>query len=253
MKKCLCFFILIFIISPFNLNVTLAEKTRGFYAKIQSEAYFYSSPEDDATLFQIPPSYFVLLTADEDSIFYKATYKDISGYVKKEEVTPMSGEPSSPYPNAKFRTFAKEGLGLYSKPSASSSLISTIPYLYKELDFYGYMTGDIDIPEKSNQWYYCSYMGEQGYLYSVFCDKLPVIEENTQIFDIITPDFSSIDNQSSLSSSSLFWIILGVSFPCLVVFLLLLKPNAIRDKLLSGKTHSKRKKDYFEFDETTLN
>lgn len=252
MKKILLIFIFLSIFSSQNYHFSFAESSPVYYAKVEHEGYFYSSANENTALFQLPTSYFVLLTGEENSSFFKASYKGLDGFVKKSEVTPMSGTPSSPYPNANFRVFAKEGLGLYSAPSSSSSLVSTIPYLYKELEFYGFMTGEIDIPQKSNQWYYCKYISSYGYLYSVFCDNLPTIEKNTESFDIISPTF----NQSSvatLSKSSLVWIIVGVGLPSLVVLFLLLKPSLIKERILNGKAKPRRRKDYFEFDDSSLN
>lgn len=252
MKKLFYLFIFLLIFSSQNLNISFAENSRTYYAKVEGEGYFFSAPNENSKLFQLPSSFFVLLVQNENDTFYKAKYKDISGFVKKSEVTPMSGSPTSPYPEARFRVFAKEGLGLFSQPNSSSTLVSTIPYLYEDIDFYGYMTGDEDIPKKSKEWFYCSYLGEHGYLYSVFCDSLPKLEKNLETFDVVIPDFSS-NGISAMNSSSLLWIIIGVGLPSLVVLALLLKPSLIKEKILNGKTKPKRRKDYFEFDDSSLN
>lgn len=251
MKKIFYLFIFLLILIPQKLNFSFAENNNIYYAKIEHEGYFYSQANEENKLFQIPTSYFVVLTGDENSSFYKANYKDISGFVKKSEVTPMSGTPLCPYPNATFRVFAKEGLGLYSSPSSSSPLISSVPYLYNDIEFYGYMTGEEDIPNKSNQWHFCKYGENFGYLYSVFCDSLPVIEKNNEIFEIITPTFYS--QEVSISSPSLLWIILGVAIPSMVVLFLLLKPSIIKEKILNKKKPTRGRRDYFEFDDSSLN
>lgn len=252
MKKIFYLFVFLLILFPQKLYFSHAENANFYYAKIEHEGYFYSQASEENKLFQIPTSYFVLLTGDENSSFYKATYKNISGFVKKNEVSPMSGKPISPYPNATFRVFAKEGLGLFSSPSSSSQLLSTVPYLSNGIEFYGYMTGDEDIPNKSNQWHYCKYGENFGYLYSVFCDSLPVIEKNTETFEIVTPVFN-VEEFPALSSSSLLWIILGVALPSVLVLFLLLKPSLVKEKILNKQGLSKRRKDYFEFDDTSLN
>lgn len=250
MKKIFYLFIFLLILFPQKLNFSFAENNKNYYAKIEHEGYFYYQASEENKLFQIPTSYFVLLTGEENSLFYRATYKDISGFVKKSEVTPMAGTPLSPYAEGKFRVFAKEGLGLYSSPSSSSSLISSVPYLYNDIEFYGYMTGEEDIPNKSNQWHYCKYGENFGYLYSVFCDSLPVIEKNTESFDIITPIFY---NEEIKPSSSLIWIILAVAIPSLLVLFLLLKPSIVKERILNKKKPARGRKDYFEFDDSTLN
>lgn len=248
MKKILYLLILMLFIPSYKLNFSLAENEKFYYAKIEHEGYFYSSPEGENKLFQIPTSYFVLLTGEENSQFYKAEYKDLSGFVKKSEVSPMSGTPTSPYPIANFRVFAKEGLGLFPTPSSSSSPLCTIPYLYGENEFYGYMTGEEDVPNKSNQWLYCKHLSYVGYTYSVFCDSLPIISKNQEIFDIVNPTFST--PVQSLSNSSLVWIFVGVGVPSVIVLLLLVKPTLVKQRILSGNS---KRKDYFEFDDNSLN
>lgn len=249
MKNILYLLILLFSL-PLNFNIAFAENNNCYYAKIENEAYFYSQPNDLDKLFQIPTSFFVLLIGEENNLFYKACYKDIFGFVKKSEVSPMSGEPTSPYPNANFRVFAKEGLKLCPSPSSSNE-VAYVPYLCDSLEFYGYMTGDEDIPGKSNQWLYCKYQEKYGYLYSVFCDSLPAIEKNTEYFEIIKPNFSS-DEILNTSQTPLLWIMLGVALPSIIVLFLLMKPSLIKEKILKGGNHSK-KKDYFEFDDSSLN
>lgn len=251
MKKIFCLIIFLLIFIPINYDFSFAENSQFYYAKIQNEGYFYSSANSEDKLFQIPTSYFVLLTGEENSEFYRAEYKNKSGFVKKSEVTPMSGTPTSPYPNASFRIFAKEGLGLYSSPSSNSSLLSTIPYLCDSVEFYGYMTGEEDIPNKSTQWIYCLLNKEFGYVYSVFCDSLPTIPKNEESFDVLTPSFSV--NTLSQSSPSTIWIIIGVGLPSLVVLFLLIKPSFNKTSILSRKTPRPHKRDYFEFDDSSLN
>ena len=253
MKKIFLLFLFLSIFCYRQTQISFAQPQQSFYAKVEGEGYFYESANSQSALFQIPTSYFVLLTGEADETFYKASYQDLNGFVKKSEVTPMSGSPTSPFPLAQFRNFLKSGLGLYSQPSSSSNLLSTIPYLYENLDFYGYMTGEADIPKKSTQWYYCAYQQTHGYVYSVFCDELPKIDKNTETFAPISPEFSSFSEEAHLSKSSLLWIILGVGIPSVIVLALLIKPTIINEKILSGKVKRKAKKDYFEFDDSSLN
>lgn len=271
MKK-LYIFALISILSlaPFFLSSITAKfsiaASQSYYAKVQQEdVYFYSLPYDESEnrLFEIPVTYFVILTGDATDQFYSANYQDIEGYVKKTEVVAMDGTPIKPFPNSYFRVYATDGLGIYLYPnSVNEYKIDTIPYLTENITYYGQMQGNEFVPNKSDIWYYCKYNGEKtvyGYVSSVFCDQLlPEIGTNYETFTIITnPSFSSNNNLAGgLSPVAMTFIIIGVSLPCLVVFYLLIKPSWMKDKVLNEKPKSLKRKrhgDYFEFDENDLN
>ena len=267
--KILIMLVLLFItaISLASVNdnfSSLAKET--YYAKIQQDdVYFYSLPysQDEYKLFEIPKTYFVILTDKIDDEFYSAKYQDLEGYVKINEVNAMNGTPIKPFPEASFRVYSTDGLGIYHYPKfVNEYKITTIPYLTENITFYGEITGGEYVPEKSNIWYYCKYTDEKdiyGYVSSVFCDLLlPEIVTNYETFEIITnPTFISPSAiPSSLSPVAMTFIIIGVTLPCLIVFYLLMKPSFMKEKVLNEKPKiSKRKRhgDYFEFDENDLN
>lgn len=233
-----------------------------YYAKItQDDVCFYSSPTKNnlSSLFYLPKSYFVKLLDDENDDFYYAKYKDIYGYVLKNEVTVMNGTPASPFADATFRIFSTDGLGLYKSPYLNeNNKITQIPYLTQDITYYGTISGEQVIPEKSEQWYYCNYISDDnyfGFVYSVFCDKLSSIPFNDENFDIVTnPSFTQTLPSEELSATSMTFIIIGVSIPCLIVVYLLLKPTLLKEKSLNQvKAKRKRHGDYYEFDEGDLN
>lgn len=250
-----CFIFVIFS----NSNAT-SRAERKYFAKIEQEdIYFYSEPIDssDYQLFSIPESYFVLLLNDENQDFYYAQYDDIFGYVKKSEVVAMEGTPSMPYPTLYFRIFALNGMNMYSQPYLQDQYeMAYIPYLTESVVFYGYAYGD-SIPDKSNLWYYSKLSNDTfGYVYSVFCDKLYITENNEYFTVVENPNFTASTNPQGLSSVAMTFIIIGVSLPCVVVIYLLIKPSFAKEKL--GKVtekipKKKRHGDYYEFDDSDLN
>lgn len=255
-------FILIIFSALFSIpSFTYAEDII-YYAKIENEnTCFYSNPveNNENSLFNLPSTYFVTLLRIENEDFYYAKYKDVYGYVLKREVTVMDGTPLNPYANATFRIFCPGGFGLYTKPNlVENNKLTTIPYLTENITYYGSFNGVQAVPDKSNEWYYCKYndgTAYYGYVYSVFCDKLPKIEKNEERFNIIeNPIFESPKNQPQLSNLSMIFIIIGVSIPCLIVIYLLVKPTLLRDKSLNPKVKPKKKRtgDYFEFDDSDL-
>lgn len=262
MKKFL--FILVFLIPFLQISSfsKLSNAEQVYYAKVDYEEIFlYSSPSDLDTnkLFILPKSYFVKLLNEANDDFYYCNYKDVKGYVKKSEVLPMAGTPAQPFVEGRFRTFSLTGLGIYSSPVLNSAdCITTIPYLTDDLVYYGTITGQELVPDKSDQWIYCKYNegnGVCGYVYSVFCDKTPIIVENTERFEIVENPFLKTILPKELSPVSMTFIILGVALPCLIVLFLLIKPTLLKDKLNTSKPKMRAKRrhgDYFEFDDSDL-
>ncbi len=228
-----------------------------YYARVEEENVgFYSSKRDASPLFYMEQSYFVQIYGDED-LYYKAKFKDIDGYVKKEEVKVVEGTPKLSYPQPSMSVYALDGLGLYKSPTLkSSALIETVPYLNTNLTYYGKIEGE-NVPGKTTLWYYCKFSSltssQEGYLYSLFCD-CDTIAPNTEVLNYLTtPPIFSPQGQdgSGLSATAKTFIILSVSLPCAYVLYLLIKPTreALKTK---ARRPRHRRRDYFEFDENDL-
>jgi hypothetical protein len=89
----------------------------------------------------------------------------------------------------------------------------------------------------------------------VFCDKLTNIPLNNEKFSTIeNPIFADESFENKLSETSMAFIVIGVSLPCLVVIYLLLKPTFLKEKILNEipKSKKSRHKDYYEFDSNDL-
>ncbi|MBE7073918.1 MAG: hypothetical protein E7379_02365 [Clostridiales bacterium] len=228
-----------------------------YWAKIEEDGcFFFTNATEKQPLFILPKSYFIKLIGEEGNYFL-ATYKDLTGYVKKEEVSPMDGTPTTPYFNETFRTFLPSGTNLFSLPAMSDDyILANIPFLYSDLIFYGSFYGDELVPDKGNCWYYCKYeYNDFGYVYSAFCDQLSTPTVNNERFNIIENiSFQEIETDG-LSDTAMTFIIVGVSLPCLIVLYLLMKPNMMKESPLQEKVKykSRRRKDYFEFDQSDLN
>ena len=264
MKKLMIFLIISLFLMPFCIfenKLYCNAQNSSIYAKVESNNIFlYSSPkkEDSSKMFELSTSYFVRLLENAGDDFYYCCYKDVYGYVIKDEVVAMDGVPILPFVEANFRVYAPEGLGLYSSPLLSDSLKkTTIPYLTDNLTYYGIIKGQEAIPDKSNSWIYCKYnfdTSAYGYVYSVFCDKLPSITTNNERFNIIEKPFVNLSYPKELTSVAMGFIIVGVSLPCLIVLYLLVKPSMIKEKSTATKSKMRatRKRDYFEFDDGDL-
>ena len=96
MKKfvLVCAFALLFL-NSFSARTTNADDTKTYYAKIQStNVQLCSSPSENSPLFKLPYSYFVKVSSAVDD-YYKVTYKDVEGYIKKDKVKPLGMLKSS--------------------------------------------------------------------------------------------------------------------------------------------------------------
>ena len=253
MKKFI-WLLFLFVLCAVPCQEQTAYASEYYWAKVYNEnTLFFAQPNSNSALFVLPKTYFVKITAENDS-FYQVEYKDLVGFVKKEEVIPMNGTPLSPYFIETFRVFLPSGAGLYpSTIMSDDNRILTIPYLYEDLIFYGSIEGQTAVPDKSNLWHYCKYKDNQyGYVYSAFADKLSSPPLNNEEFEKIEVSFKKHE-ATHLSDSALVFIIIGVSIPTLIVLYLLIKPNlSTVPQKAQSKYKARKRRDYFEFDQADL-
>jgi len=257
--KCLYLFFLSFLCLTFDLNITAkADENLSYYAKItSSNIYFYNTCNEDDKLFEIPSSYFVLLTDDANEEFYSAKYGNILGYVKKNEVTPMNGSPINPYATKyNFRITSMSGLSLMKEATFESEEITNIDFLEDKIYFYGNFQGQEFFPNSTDIWHYCSYTKnnktQYGYLFSYYCDFINELKTNDEYFEEITETLKfKIETVSSsgLSDSIKALIILAVIIPILIACYFFITPKKKKEKPKIIKRH----KDYYELNESDLN
>ncbi len=280
MKKTIAILFVILSIFFFKYQPTTFIMADSVYygRAIENGIYIYSSPTilDDKSnrIFEIPKTYFVQLLGDENDLFYKASYNSIYGYVLKSEVSCINQTPQNAYAiNINFRVFTPSGANLRSSPNESkgaTNLITSIPFLETNLVYYGICEGEEAISYKGNIWYYCKYITQNqeyyGYVYSPLCDLLTPINENTEKFEYVTPNFSVPDKNGddpdkylSISTPWQIIIIVLISLPCIFIIYFLFKQTKIAmqqpKKSNSVKMKKKKKKisrlkhsDYYELD-----
>lgn len=239
-------FILILLIVFHSITPpVIAVNSQTFYAKILFEqVYFYKSPIDDNSsnnvYFELPKTYFVELLSKHGD-FYEARYLDLFGYVKKDCVQAVSSTPSKPFlEDVNFRVYAELSQSLWSSPYpnlSSTNLVTTLPNLTKNLNYYGTIQGESLIEGRTNIWYFCKYSAEAdyyGYIYSDFCDEMTAINQNNENISFITnPTFeTNIQQPKSIpTNNNSVGIIIGIlSIPALIFVFLLLKGTNILSK-----------------------
>lgn len=241
-------------------NKAFADDEKTYFAKVEtSEAMLYSSPNDQSALFEIPYSYFVKVESVVDN-FFKVTYKDVSGFVKKSQVTLMNGDPINPYFQATIQNYLE--FSLYDSPNRNGKILTLLPE-NATLNYYGTKVGQA-LTTKTSDWIYCSYINSEktfyGYIYSEIASQLPVIQTNLETFDIVDEKVLSNITPvefSKLSTGTKVLLIISISVPSVLILYFLIKPTKITQITKNRKkVRAENKKihhgDYFEFDESQL-
>lgn len=219
-----------------NPIVYALDSSPAYYARIMFEqVYLYKTNQNDNSIsniyFELPKTYFVLLTGEVGD-FYKAKYLNFTGYVKKDSVQATSSTPANPFlNNISFRVYANLSENLWSQPSVSSNLITAIPHLNKNLEYYGKIQGESLIDGRTNIWYYCKYNNEYGYVYSDFCDEFTPYTSNTETVNYISnPTFNIAPQPTNTipqNSNAVGIVVLILAVPAIIFVLMLLKSSRL--------------------------
>ncbi len=261
MKKfvLVCALALLFL-NSFSARTTNADDTKTYYAKIQStNVQLCSSPSENSPLFKLPYSYFVKVSSAVDD-YYKVTYKDVEGYIKKDKVKLMKGTPQTPFAIATFKLFVP--YGMYSSPNTTSAQTTQIADISQTINYYGTLQGQ-QVTSSNNTWYYSSIQQngqtQYGYIFSGVTDYLSKIDINNEVFDTVSDDV--LDNTTtefhSLSTGTKIMLIVAISLPSVLILYFLIKPSKIMQitktrKQVKKESRKIRHGDYFEFDESEL-
>jgi len=258
MKKIAVFFLLCFCTSLINVKPCQAEQA-SYFAKVQNNGvYLCSSPSENASLFEIPYSYFVKVSTAVDD-YYKVSYNGVDGYVKKDKVSLMNGVPKNPYAKATFKVFVP--YYLYQNPSQNSSVVAVDTNT--TFTYFGTKSGQ-QVSSASTTWFYASAsidgVTHFGYVYSGVTDYLTTITLNTESFKVISDkDLSSSPNSelTRLSTGTKIMLIIAIGIPSILILYFLIKPTKIIQITKSRKQVKKERKrirhgDYFEFDESDI-
>ena len=252
MKKMILIMVGLILISNFPQT---AKAESLYYGKIKSESvYFYD--EQKTQLFLLPYSYFVQVFDVEDE-FYKVNYKDLEGYVKKEDVTLMDGNPNTPFFDGNFVNYAT--FDLYEKPNSSSSILESFSE-NQSFDYYGTIIGEA-MSELTDEWFYCSTKinGQtlKGYIYAGVVENKPDLSLNTEMFEEISEEvFTATTNGkefSALSTGTKILLIISIAVPSVFILYFLIKPTKMKKQKVEKKGVRKiQHGDYFEYDEKDL-
>lgn len=227
MKIALILIILIFsIFAKPSVSVVYASDYR--YARIVDgnvNLYKFTTTDNsiDNVLCVIEKTYFVEIIS-EGSEDYKVNYNGVIGYVKKNDVVPVSGNPTTPYP-VNINLVVGSNCNLRKTPttrSTASNIISTIPKGETNITFIGRVFSEEVIDFGGTTWYYVMYNGEKGYIYNQYLKSASPIYPNTEEVSVF--DDTKYDTLSPLSNSSSIAIMVLLFIPCLAILFILYVP-----------------------------
>ena len=248
MKKLLifigCFTFLLISIVVVNHSQTQMVSTNncsGYAVVKNNNAYFYRYTLENPTVnnkyFLLEKSYFVKIIEVVDDKFYKATYQNLTGYVKKIDVELVEEIPTTPFlENVTFDIISSNSVELRLEPTTKNgigSIITTLPKSSKNLTYIGKITGEESIKGLGNIWYFCSYQTSNGneifgYVYSPLTTNLSPINENTENLTIATAiNFVPLESLLYLNLSTKTLIIIVITLPILLLLYLFIKPTKI--------------------------
>ena len=154
MKSLFYILIIAFLFFNSNIETTSASSNSKNYARItQNQVYLYTLPEDkyENVLFEIPKTYFVELLSQHNNLFYKAKYIDIVGFVKVDDVLPVSTAPQNPYAdNIRFRVYSSDGVNVRTEPYIKNGLETikgSLTVLDENVIYYGKIEGEEAVKE----------------------------------------------------------------------------------------------------------
>ena len=208
----------------------------------EENTYLYKSAnleQENNVLFKLPVSYFAIILDDADS-FYKVSYKQEVGYVKKENVTCVYSTPTTPFPvDITFKANDITSISILDTPSVNGNYLGSI-LCGSYAEFYGEVAGDEAIKNLGNTWFYMSYTQNDkqilGYVYAPLTTNLTPIKENLEqvsLTPVSTTPKQIILSPELLDSNNIF--IIGAL--CLVGIILILAIFVPLKKLKYKQNH----------------
>ncbi len=219
------------------------------FARITSDyAYLYASPNltiQDNVICFLENTYFVEITLDYDTQFYKAIYNGVGGYVAKKDVTKIIGTPTKPYPVATISTISSKCYLRSTPKITTENIVSVIAENTNGLKYIGKVYGEEGIDYHGNLWYYVEYYGVRGYVYSEYINHISAIAINTEE---VQPAISVNKNPTPITNPECGIIIIILSIPAIGIIIFMYRaPNPKPKTVKSIKKQKRVKKiDYDE-------
>lgn len=221
--------IIIILIITLNFYASTSRKKNIFaeseYAKITTSGVaFYSLPDmsdNENIICYIEKTYFVEILLEYDAVFYKANYSNIIGFVKKSQVSRVSGVPQKPFPDDTLILIKDQVCNLRLRPTISDNIITQIPAKSSKIKYIGKIYGVRAIDYGNDIWYYVEYDGQKGYIYDFYVSQITAIYDN---IENLVPLTHISENMLNPLSNPICLVIIGVILcPTLIILYIMFK------------------------------
>lgn len=261
MKK-ICIFLQLLCFLNLNykqLNFANAKVENTVYAKVNDDCILFKSKDMNDALddvyFVIPESYFVVILETVNDNCFKVQYDKYFGYINSSKVTIAKFTPIvKSLDNIKCDLKETAGTQIWSKPSTSGNVLTTIPAGTLNLNYIAYAFGEIPIGGESNVWFYITYTPKsnstdvyEGYIYAENVSRLDEIVYNAETNPEIIEEIQVVsDKEINLSSTFKTVLVSIISIPIILLISIILYKFV---KLIQKNT----KKDKFENNSNDVN
>lgn len=216
------------------------------YARITANyAYLYktaSTEIQDNVICYLEQSYFVEITLDYNSEFYKVNYNGITGYALKNNLTKVIGTPSKPYPTTNIVSIDNKCYLRNSPKISQDNIITIIPNNCQDLNYIGYIYGEEAIDYQGNLWYYVNFLGVNGYIYSKYISSINPIALNSENLDTNITNLNAYP--SPLNNLECGMIIFILSLPISIIIIIMYKAQKpTKTKKITRKIPKVKTKD----------
>lgn len=243
MRRFCVFLAILFLISNpclfsknnFETDFCYAKEETTTYAKASTLCTLYKSSslnnEIENIYFVIPETYFVTILEMVSDDCMKVQYGNYVGFVDSSTVIIATFIPIIKIlENITCDIKDTSGTQIWSKPSANSSVLTTIPAGTKKIQYIAMAYGKIPSGGESNVWYYINYTPEsnstnvyEGYVYSENITNLSEIVSNTETNPEIIGNDNKNDDYAILISSPVRALIIAlIAIPVIILVLVIL-------------------------------
>ena len=219
------------------------------YAKASALCSLYKTTnltdEIDNIFFVIPETYFVTILEIISDNCMKVQYGNYVGFVDSSTIVIATFIPIVKIlENITCDIKDTSGTQVWSKPSTSGTVLTTIPAGTKNIKYIAMSYGKIPSGGESNVWYYINYTPEsnstnvyEGYIYSENVTNLSEIVSNTETNpEIIKSEQETDDFAIYISSPVRALIIALIAVPVIILVLIVLYKIS---KQIKSKNHQK--------------
>lgn len=241
MKKfTLCIVLILLLFCTESSYFLVFANTKKYARALDENIYLYRLSTSDNSLSNIicivEKSYFVEILSDNVDN-YKVNYNGIIGYIKKEDVVPVSNIPTTPYPSNIQLTIGSN-CNLRSTPTTKAYTSNIITTLYSgetNLQFIGRVFSEEVIDFGGTTWYYVSYNGERGYVYNKYIKSIsPIYLNQEETYTIVENEFVTTN---PLNNTNSIVIMLILFLPCLCILFILYYPRKHKHISASNTSH----------------